>query len=436
MLRLRALQWRTPEELEARALRKLRPLLTHARAHVPYYRDHFEQAGLEPGDIRTVADLARLPLIGKADLRANFPARVVADNLPGRRRGTGSTAGSTGLPFWFFTDRAGADVWIGSYLFFREWAGAALGDAIVYIPRPAHATMEEVRAARLRDLGRRILFGEQTLHLSDFEPDADELRSRLSRLPRGLPYFVWGFPSYIARLAAQLLETGTELRSYPKVVITYAETLSMLNAASIARAFRCQVVNHYSSWEVRHLAQTCPDNPDVLHVNSERAILRVVRLDGSPAAVGEAGRVVITDLANYVMPFINYDIGDWAVAGPPCPCGRGLPSLLGIEGRLGEVIRTPAGRTILPIALCRFLNIAARAHPYIWEYQAVQVAPDRVIISIVPTSRFTPHFCRELEAALTQFMGPGMEVRLEPVARIAKEPSGKRLLVKSNLDRA
>jgi len=434
--RLRELQWRTPEELEARAFEKLRPLLAHAHAHVPYYRDLLELAGLEPGDIRTVADLARLPLTGKTELRANFPARVVADNLPERRRGTGSTAGSTGLPFWFFTDRAGADVWLGSYLFFREWAGAALGDAIVYIPRPAHATIKEVQAARLRDLGRRILVGERTLHLSDFEPGADELRTRLRRLPRGSPYFVWGFPSYIAHVAAQLLETGTELPTYPKVVITYAETLSMLNAASITRAFRCRVVNHYSSWEILHLAQTCPDNPDVLHVNSDRAILRVVRPDGSPAAVGETGRVVITDLANYVMPFINYDIGDWAVAGPACPCGRGLPSLLGIEGRLGEVIRTPAGGVILPIALCRFLNIVARAHPYIWEYQAVQTARDSVVVSIVPTSHFTPHVSRKLEVALEQFMGPSIHVRVESVERIAREPSGKRLLVKSNLDRA
>src|SRR5215217_5343287 len=80
--RLRALQWRSPEELEARALRKLRPLLAHADAHVPYYRDLFRRAGVRPDDVRTVADLSRLPLTGKANLRANFPDAVVADNLP------------------------------------------------------------------------------------------------------------------------------------------------------------------------------------------------------------------------------------------------------------------------------------------------------------------------------------------------------------------
>ena len=431
LLRLRELQWRSPEELEARSLRKLGPLLAHARAEVPYYRDLFSAAGLEPSDVRTADDLARLPITTKAELRARFPAEVVAEILPRRRRGLGSTAGSTGFPFRFYTDRAASDAWLGSYLFFREWAGADLGDALVYVPRPAHATRAARLEARLREVARRVLVGERVVHLSDYEPSAAELAQRLRAVPPGQRYFIWGFPSFIARIAVELLEQGLELPSYPRVVITYAETLSLINAAAIERAFRCRVVNHYSSWEVLHLAQTCPDQPRLLHVNSERALLRVVRADGRPAEPGEVGRVVITDLANYVMPFINYEIGDWAMAGPGCPCGRGLPTLASLEGRLGEVIRTPAGRTILPIAVCRFLNIGAQAHPYIWEYQAIQEAPDRVVFSIVPTAQLEPGHIQWLETELEEFLGPGLTVRVQTVDRIARERSGKRLLVKS-----
>ena len=250
-------------------------------------------------------------------------------------------------------------------------------------------------------------------------------------------YAIWGFPSYIARIAAQLLESGVELPAYPRVVFTYAETLSLLNRRAIERAFRCRVVNHYSAWEVLHLAQTCPDHPDLLHVNTERAIVRVVRADGAPARPGEPGRVVVTDLANYVMPFINYEIGDWAVPGERCPCGRGFPTLAGIEGRLGEVLRTPTGRTILPIALCRFLNIGIRAHPYIWEYQAVQTAPDRVAFRLVPTPRLTPEVGGEAAGRARDVPRPRREPwRWSRVDRIPVEPSGKRWLVKSHLPAA
>ena len=434
--RLRALQWDSPETLESRALDKLGPLLQHAAEHVPHYRELFRDAGLAPGDVQTIGDLARLPVTTRRDLRAGFPERVVAKNLPASRRRWGSTAGSTGFPLQFFTDRAAQASIVGSYLFFREWAGAPLGSTLVYIPRPAHGTARAARAAWLRDQAKRALFGERTVHLSDFDSSLAELREKLGRQPAGHPYLIWGFPSYIARVAAELKESGQELTSYPKVIITYAETLSLLNAANISEAFHCPVANHYSSWEVLHLAQTCPDNPALLHVNCERAILRVVRGDGGAAAPGETGRVVVTDLTNQVMPFINYEIGDWAIAGERCRCGRGFPTLQAIEGRLGEVVRTPDGRTILPIAICRFLNIVARAHPFIWEYQAEQTGPDRVQFAIVPTPRFTTEYGARLREQLAEFLGPEMQVELELVERIAAEPSGKRLLVKSRLEAA
>jgi hypothetical protein len=89
---------------------------------------------------------------------------------------------------------------------------------------------------------------------------------------------------------------------------------------------------------------------------------------------------------------------------------------------------------VLPIEVCRFLNIVARAHPYIWEYQAVQTALDRVVVSIVPTAQFSAAFADKLAAELETFLGPDLRVQVEAVQQIPREPSGKRLLVKSRLD--
>jgi phenylacetate-CoA ligase len=433
LVRLRELQWRPAEELEARALGKLRAIVSHAQAHVPYYRDLLRRAAVDPGDIRTLADLSRIPVSRKADLRPDATGRVLAGNLPVRRRAAGSTAGSTGMPFRFFTDRATAEVWLGSYMLFREWANAPFGGTMLWIPGPAHASKAATSVAWMRAAATSLALGERTIRLSDFEPDVAELCTRIRRSIGDGGYAIWGFPSYIARIAAELLESGAELPSHPRVVFTYAETLSLLNRRAIELAFRCRTANHYSAWEVLHMAQTCPDNLELLHVNSERALLRVVREDGSPAPPGEVGRMVVTDLANHVMPFINYEIGDWAVAGERCPCGRGFPTLVSLEGRLGEVLRTPTGRTVLPIALCRFLNIRARAHPYIWEYQAVQTVPERVAFKVVPTARLTPDRVDWLRAELEGFLGPGVSVTVDQVDRIPVEASGKRLLVRSHL---
>lgn len=435
VLRLREFQWRQPDELEDRALQKLRALLGHAFAHVSYYRELFTQARVKLEDIRTLADLVRLPITTKADLRNNFPTRTTADNLPVSRQWKTVTSGSTGFPFEFYLDAASVDEIIAGYLFFLEWAGAAVWDTRIDIGiDPERSFRSPVpSSSRFIHMARRILLGTRSLVLSGLELSPGEFRRITSQLSRTRRYFIRAYASYAARLAAQLLEEETDLPAYPKVVITGAETLTAADAARIQDAFRCRVVDQYSSWEVPHMAQTCPDNPEVLHVNSERVILRVVREDGSPAALGERGRILITALSNYVMPFINYDIGDFGVAGGPCSCGRGLPVLMALEGRIVEVIRTPGGKIISPIALNQFPPLVFLAVPYIWEYQAVQTSADTVILLVVPASRYTPEFSQALQSDFEKFLGSGMKVRVETVDQIPLEKSGKRLIIKSHL---
>jgi phenylacetate-CoA ligase len=430
VLRLRELQWRSREELEARAIAKLRPLLEHAAAHVPHYRELFRRAGLGPGEVRTAAALSRLPITTKTDLRAGFPARVVAQNLPERRRWRMTTSGSSGLPLEFYADRLGVDAWLGCYFFFLNWAGTGIWDTTVAIGSPASWSDNLPRQSNLTQMTRRVVFGERTVRLSGPDLTPTELQTRLGCLS-GRPYFIRGYASYVAELGARLLELGAELPSYPRVVINHAETLTAVNAAIIERAFRCRVVNQYSAWEVPQMAQTCPDNAGVLHTNSQRAIVRVVRDDGSDAQPGEVGQVVVTDLGNYVMPFINYETGDRAVAGAPCPCGRGLPTLMSLEGRLVETIRVPNGRIISPGALGQFMIVRCQAIPYVWEYQAVQTAPAAVALRIVPTPRFNPEFASKLSVDLESLLGTGVKVDIETVDRIPRETSGKRLIIKS-----
>jgi phenylacetate-CoA ligase len=419
--------------VEARAVERLRALLEHATAHVPYYRELFKQAGLRPEDVRALSDLSSLPITTKSDLRAGFPSRTTADNVPAQRRRTMRTSGSTGLPFEFYWDRAAADTFLAGYLFSLEWAGAAIWDLRITLTIQAHVASNLGEPSRLGALARRILLGEQTASLSSSDVVTAEFRAVVERLSRRRRYFMRGVPTAIARLAAQLSEQSGTLPSYPKVVMTFAETLTAANAAIIRRFFRCPVVNYYSSWEVPQIAQTCPDNPDLLHVNSERVIVRVVRPDGSRAAPGETGRVVVTDLANHVMPFINYFIGDHAVSGPACPCGRGFPTLASLEGRNTEAIHTPAGKEINPGILGHVLVFVADIVPYVWEYQAVQTAPDAVTLRVVPTPRYTAAVANRLQAELVTLLGPGIAVAVEVVDRIPLEPSGKRLIIKSCL---
>jgi phenylacetate-CoA ligase len=286
-----------------------------------------------------------------------------------------------------------------------------------------------IRPARREAWSRRALLGERVIHLHADTLTPQDGAARLAQIARRGPYFIYGVPSYIAQLAAGLLDAGLAPPA-PAVVVTCGETLTPANQAVIERGFRARVVNHYSTLEILYIAQACPDHPALLHVNSERVIVRIVRDDGQPARPGESGRVVVTDLANYVMPFINYDLGDVAAAGGPCPCGRGLPTLAVLEGRGTEVIRTPA-RTIPSAALGHFVAGVCEATPFVWEYQAEQTALDRVTLRVVPTSRFSPDVAERLRSRFQAFLGPGLTATLEVVDRIDREPSGKRLVIRT-----
>jgi len=430
---LRELQWRSPGELAARAAGRLRALLVHAQRHVPYYRELFGAAGVDPGAIRGLEDLARLPATTKAALRARLPDDIVADDRPARRRFTATTSGSTGFPFEIRGDPASADETLASYLFFLEWAGAALWqtriDLGVRLGRSYHAAPWVVsRAGRPF---RRLVLGEDVRAMLGPDLTAVEFCAVVSRIPVRRGYFVRAYPAYAAELGARLLAADVELPAAPSVVISCSETLTAARAAVIARAFRTRVVNHYSSWEAMHVAQTCPDNPAVLHVNSERVVFWVARADGTPAEPGEPGRLLLTVLSNYVQPFVNYDIGDWGATAGACPCGRGWPTLVALEGRTSEVIRTPSGRVLSAILLNQLPSVGGRAAE-IWEYQAEQTASDQVVLRVVPAPSFTSSTADALRAELQACLGGDVTLRVEVVDRIPSEPSGKRPVIVSS----
>jgi phenylacetate-coenzyme A ligase PaaK-like adenylate-forming protein len=426
---LEVIQWRSPEELEARTVRKLRALVSHAAAHVPHYRDLFRCAGIDPVEIRTVADLGRVPVTRKDELRDGYPARTVADDLPARRGRPMATSGSTGSPFEFLTDTASIDRIIGTHLFFLGWAGVGVWHARIDIGNLSDRPMASILPppSLLVRWARRVVLGEQVVGMAGMDLRPDAVVARVQRATRR-GYFFRGITSYLARLATRILEERTALPTPPRAVISFAETLTARDRGTMARAFACRVVNQYSAWEAPHMAQTCPDQPDLLHVNSERVVLRVVRDDGTPARPGESGRILLTVLDNHVMPFINYDVGDRGTAGGSCPCGRGFPTVESVEGRLSEAIVTPAGRIVTSATLDGVFRFSGA---YVREYQAQQTAVDAITLRIVPTARFTSEVAAMLRADLGRYAGHDVRVEVQPVTRIDPEPSGKRLLIKA-----
>jgi len=406
-------------ELRRRQEEKMRELIRHSYANVPFYKERFDSLGIGPDRIATIDDLSMLPILRKDELRERFPIKVTAGNVPRRRRIFDRTSGSTGEPLAFYRDKKSRDHTLASFLLFNHWAGIEPGERSVHVGAAAKFS--------LRVFASNLL--QRHSDISVFDLTADKTRQILVRLARTRPVLIEGYASGIFRLAEAALDHGISIR--PKAVVVTSDTLP--SAKPLEQAFHCPIFNRYGNRELcGALGQNCPEGRS-LHINSELCILEVVDEQGRPVGRGQKGKILLTDLLNYVMPLIRYDTGDLAIDGGQCTCGRGFPLLSSIEGRRSECLISPHGRVITPVALGHYLFVL---HEYIdrfSKYQAEQTDSDRVIFRFVPRKSFNEKTGQKLKKDLQQLMGNGVAIDLELTEDILPEPSGKRLIIKSLL---
>ena len=426
-LSLQKLQWLPYDELKNRASAKLNPLLKHACEQVPYYRSLFKQAGIRPGEIKSVDELSRVPITSGETLRQNHDGSMLASNLPASRRLERFSSGSSGQPKQFFVDRRSIARSRASLLFFRSLAGINPWDATLWLTSPPHLRAALEHFTPMVKLARRYLMGEVFHNQCGDDFSLADWRAFTRNLPGSRDYFIFAFPTFINRMLRQLAEYGDSGIRMPKAVLSYAHTMPAGLPEKAEHALGCCVFDMYSSIEVLFMALSCPDNPRLMHINTERAWLRVVDPQGNDCRPGQSGRVLVTDLHNYVMPLINYDLGDIASMGGVCSCGRGFPTLKGIIGRTSEYLRLPNGRIASSSTMARVLLNKHEFIPYVWEYQARQVSLDHIVYSIVPTKKFDRAIHEAMLANLQDYYGRDVKIELLVVESLpANEPGQKR----------
>jgi phenylacetate-CoA ligase len=159
-----------------------------------------------------------------------------------------------------------------------------------------------------------------------------------------------------------------------------------------------------------------------LHIAAENVIIETVK-DGKPVGPGELGEILVTDLNRYGMPLIRYTIGDAGVLSDRvCPCGRGLPLLEEVAGRITEIVRTPQGKLLGVVVAHIFKDLPLKI------YRVIQETPDELIVRMVKAPGYGPQH----EAHIRKCFG-GIPVRMEYVDDIPVPASGKRIVVQSLL---
>jgi phenylacetate-CoA ligase len=416
---LQRTQWLSPEAIRDLQDRKLRRLVRHAYRHVPYYRRRMREAGVSPEDIRGIHDLSRLPMLTKNDVRRNLYFDIMSDNHRKDQVLKVSTSGSTGEPFVCFADRSQLEFRWAATTRSMMWTGWRPGDPQV---RLWHQTIGMSRSQAMREIADAWLM--RRTFIPAYEISEASLDSFVKTIERARPILLDGYAESFNFLA-RYLKDRHHLDISPRGIISSAQSLPESSRAIIEQAFGCRTFDKYGSREFSGIAYEC-DAHEGHHVVGEGYIVEVLK-GGRPCAPGEIGEVVITDLNNFCLPFIRYRIGDLAEAmeqALPCPCGRGLPMVGAIQGRVQSIIVGADGRYI-PGTF--FAHVFKDFDHAVRQYQVVQDRPGAITLNLVRGTRYTEAALNELLALLARFLGRDTDIQVAFVDQIEMVRTGKRI---------
>lgn len=353
--------------------RRLRRIVRHAYATVPFYRRAIDELGLGPEAFRTADDLRRLPLVDSAYVREHVDD-FVSTAVPKEEREvfytSGTTSGIRKRVLWDHRSlvlrvvRGERDRAVISRLAGERRLGAFARE---FVPDDAPAALLRLVGGGAGEHRRlsifpadfssrtmRAIWSERTViprraaHYDHVSPDLP-FQDLVEVLERDRPRVIFSYGSYADQFLRYLDSTGRR-PPLPRVWVYMSDMLSA-EARAVADRLGCPLYSVYAAMEFGTIGYQCVRR-EGFHLNVDLCAVRIVDDEGDDVPAGHAGDVVVSGLDNRAMVLLNYRLGDIASLAPePCPCGCRLPVLSTLEGRRSEVIRLRDGRTLSVLSL-------------------------------------------------------------------------------------
>ncbi len=401
---------------------RLALMLELAATRVPYYRRHWDKRR-QKGDRASWKELENWPILRKEQIRV-FPEAFVADEYKSPALFREQTSGTTGTPLKLWLNRKAIMTW---YALFearcRNWNGISRHDRWAMLGGQLVVPFEQ----------KRPPFwvwnaASKQLYLSSYHLSSPNLSAYLQAIHEHQITYLLGYASSLFSLALASVD-GNDIPQL-KVIISNAEPLYEHQRKLIIDVFGCTVIDSYGLSEIVCGASECSGGN--LHLWPEAGYWEVLQDDWDrPVDEGKPGRLVCTGLLNPAMPLIRYEVGDRVAIAPKserCSCGRGLPILKSVDGRVDDVILTKDGRRI------GRLDPVFKADLPIKEAQIIQESISRVRLRYVPTSDFVESDQKSIIQRLQQRLGD-MKITLEVVETIPRSSNGKFRAVISNINK-
>ena len=412
-------EWWSAETLRAHQFRQLESLLSHSFFNVPFYAQRLAAAGYRPGETPAAAIWHRLPVLTRLEVQRLGAALYASNDPPGHgRRMQFLTSGSTGTPVAGVQTEHWRHYWEAVTVRDNLWHGRELAGRLGVIGFPPAGMVPPAAGTQAPvwniGLGGAFINGPSIL----FDVNRP-VREQLAWLIALQPDYLLTFPSVLREL---LRETKAQPPPVPGLhaVITVGEQLPEGLREQLRAQWGVALQDIYSSIEIGYMALQCPD-AEHYHVQSEAALVEILDPEARPCAPGQPGLVVVTPLHNFAMPLLRYAVGDYAELGPPCACGRGLPVLTRVYGRVRNMLTRPDGNLVWP-------NIAepiVYSHLPIVQFQVIQRARTKLDVRLVTGRPLTGAEEDLLREMLCKACGGTFEIEYFYLDSIPRQARGK-----------
>jgi phenylacetate-CoA ligase len=410
-------QWWPPEVIEARQFEQLQQLLAHAQRTVPFYASRLGALG--SGSTIDRARWSGIPILTRQDVQLNKES-LLSRTVPPQHGAVGETSssGSTGRPITVYATDYVTLLWQAFTLREHCWHRRDLAGKLCAIRHQAEGGAMAPEGGRLPGWGPATDIAYRTGPCSVLNIKAS-IREQADWLVRENPDYLITYPTSAFELLRFFRENGSSLPRLREL-----RTISEAIPADLRKFAReiggVKVVDMYTARETGYIALQCPDH-EHYHVQSENLYVEILDDAGQHCTPGNIGRVVVTTLHNFATPLIRYDIGDYAQVGAPCPCGRGLPVLERILGRVRNMLVLPDGGRHWPLIGADDVH---RLAPVL-QQQVAQVGPEEIEVRLVVARPLT----REEEKAVAAHIGAALRypfrIALRYLDAVPRGPTGK-----------
>jgi len=390
----------TSVEIKNYQKEKIKDLFNQIKTTIPYYQgtDSFDKA----------------PIIDKNIILSNYDAFVDKTQLETAKKV--STSGSTGIPFKTYWCKKKVKKNRADTLYFLKKIDFKYGQRTYYF----RVWNKTNKIGYIGEFLRNIV----PIDISKLDSDAALKVLKMIELDKS-DKKILGYASSIQAFYDLISHSKKRFNGNIKGIVTMAEGLSNNVRNNISQYFNCPIIERYSNSENGLIAHKFDSN-DYFDINHSSYLVEIVKFNSDVStAIGEIGRIIITDLFNTAMPFIRYDTGDLGTWNYD---EKGRMKIESIEGRKLDAITDTSNTIVSP----HVIDYIVRNIKGIKQFQLIQEEKDLYFLKLNCSSEFIEDMKVEIINNLKNNLGEDARINIETVEEIPLISSGKFKMVINN----